>query len=196
MFNGNEFRNLQEMKIQKAPSVIEIASDSNFSNQTTNFSKGQNIYVKIESNVSGDDKKTLNLRDNEFKLISTYNLTRSGNSPYQFTTNLQAPSNSGNFSLEAQIVTQGSQVNLVKTINVEGESSSTSQTKVEVNVNSNSTTGEVLSEKSDSQDKNTDMSPSPNSDQQSEQTTSISEQDQTLVSIVIKVVTSFVKLFF
>src|SRR3989344_8181154 len=90
--------------IVQTSSKMEIASDSGFSNQTTNFNPGQTVYVKITSDVSGSSKKALNLRDNQYNLITSFGLSQISSSPYQFTASLTAPS-AGNYSLEANLET-------------------------------------------------------------------------------------------
>lgn len=97
-------------------SSMETATNSGFSNKTTNFNPGQTIYVKVEANNSGDTKHQLDLRDNEYNQISTYNLDRSeGN---KFTTNFSAPTSEGYYSLEAEIQSGSSISTWVKTIKV------------------------------------------------------------------------------
>src|SRR3990167_11159413 len=86
--------------VQAGDNGLEVASDSNFSSQTTNFSAGQTIYVRVTANNEGTDKHQLNLRDNQYNLISSYNLNREGS---EFTASLAAPSSEGYYSLEAQI---------------------------------------------------------------------------------------------
>ena len=101
--------------VQAGDTSLEVASDSNFSSQTTNFSAGQTIYVRVNANNEGTDKHQLNLRDNQYNLISTYNLNKEGS---KFTASLGAPSSEGYYSLEAQIVSAGSNNTSAKTIKV------------------------------------------------------------------------------
>lgn len=113
----------------RASSNLEVATDSNFSNQTTEVSPGQTIYVRVKSENDGQDKHQLNLRDNNYNLLQSYNLSQSGD---QFTTSLPTPQNEGYYSLEAQIHSGGSVTNSVKTIKV----GSPGKSSVKVNVQS------------------------------------------------------------
>src|SRR4030042_2173051 len=90
-----------------ADSNLEVAADSGFSNQTTNFSAGQQIYVRINTDSSGEQKHQLNLRDNSYNLITSYNLNKNGN---LYWTNFSAPQGTGYYSLEAEIVSAGRKV--------------------------------------------------------------------------------------
>src|SRR3989344_978505 len=106
---------------------LEVASDSSFSSQTTNFSAGQTIYVRTTANNEGTDKRQLNLRDNQYSLIKSYNLNKEGS---KFTASLAAPSSPGYYSLEAQITSAGANSTSVKTIKI-GEAGNAS-VKVDV----------------------------------------------------------------
>src|SRR3989338_692653 len=57
-------------------SSMEIASDASFANQTLEFNAGQTIYVRVTTENDGSDKHVLNLRDNNYSLITTYSMTR------------------------------------------------------------------------------------------------------------------------
>lgn len=139
---------------------LEVASDSTFSTQTTNFSAGQTIYVRVTANNEGTDKHQLNLRDNQYNLISSYNLNKEGS---KFTASLTAPSSEGYYSLEAQIVSAGSNNTSVKTIKVGKPQNA--NVKVSVNESSSgtsqSTEGKV--EESKDEDQIGEASPTPES---------------------------------
>ena len=68
-------------------SAMEIASDASFTNQTLEFNAGQIIYVRVTAENDGSDKHVLNLRDNNYSLITTYSMTRTGS---QFLVNFPA----------------------------------------------------------------------------------------------------------
>src|SRR3972149_7788183 len=72
-------------------SSMEIASDASFANQTLEFNAGQTIYVRVTTENDGSDKHVLNLRDNNYSLITTYSMAKSGD---QFLVNFPAPQNS------------------------------------------------------------------------------------------------------
>jgi hypothetical protein len=131
LFQNGDFKT--DINIPQTNSNMEIATDSNFSNQTLNFSAGQTIYVRVTANNSGDSKSVLNLHDNLYNLLKTYQLSKINTSPYQFTTNFPAPSSSGNYSLEARVETDGSVTSIVHTIEVTGSGSDQSKDS-EVNV--------------------------------------------------------------
>ena len=141
---------------------LEVASDSSFSSQTTNFSAGQTIYVRTTANNEGTDKRQLNLRDNQYSLIKSYNLNKEGS---KFSASLPAPSSEGYYSLEARIESAGSVSTSVKTIKV----GSPQNAKVKVSVNesssgvSKSTEEEVLGTDDEDQDQSPALSPSPES---------------------------------
>lgn len=154
------------VSVQAGDNSLEVASDSNFSSQTTNFSAGQTIFVRVNANNEGSDKHVLNLRDNQYNLLSSYNLNKGGS---KFTGSLSAPSPSGYYSLEAQITSAGSNSTSVKTIKV-GDGGN-SNVKVMVNENSSgqnaqSPKAEVKGNKDENQ--NEKVSPSPESSPQTE----------------------------
>lgn len=103
-------------KIVDSSSALEIAKDPSFTNRTHEFSAGQTIYVRVTSEVSGSTKRELNLRDNSYKLITTYQLSPAGSN--QYTASFSAPNTAGIYSLEARLESDGSVVNLVQTIEV------------------------------------------------------------------------------
>ena len=114
----------------KSVSALEIAADANFSSPTLNFSPGQTIYVRITTDNAGDDKKQLNLMDNQYNFIKSFIFSKTGSNPFTFTASLSAPSTDGYYSLEARIETAGSQVTSVKTIKV----GSSANANVKVNI--------------------------------------------------------------
>ena len=123
-------------------SELTISKTADFSNPTTSFSSGETVYVRISANSDGSKKHDLNLRDNNYNLISTYNLEKlheqseynlqnQGNN--QFLGSLTAPQDSGLYSLEARIESESSVTSSVRTIKV--GSSTNSNVKVQVKVN-------------------------------------------------------------
>lgn len=120
-----------------AASDLQISANSDYSINKTEFSPGETIYIKVTANSEGKTKKELNLRDNEYKLISTHDLNYQGNNTFQGS--LAAPANSGTYSVETRIESEGSVSTSVKTIKV-GSSSQ----KVNVNVNVQSSGQNIL----------------------------------------------------
>src|SRR3989344_3679242 len=153
--------------IQAGNTNLEVASDSNFSSQTTNFSAGQTIYVRVNANNEGTDKHQLNLRDNQYNLIQSYNLNKEGS---KFTASLTAPSSEGYYSLEAQITSSGSNNTSVKTIKVGQPQNANVKVSVKENSSgvSKSTEEEVLgtNDEDEDQDQSPALRPSPESSPQ------------------------------
>jgi len=146
----DDFKN--DFKVVDTNSKMEIAQDANFANKTLNFNGGQTIYVRVTADNDGKDKHDLNLRDNNYNLITTYSMNKNGN---QFLVNFQAPNATGIYSLEANVVSSGSVSNFVQTIEVGEGGSESSQVNVKIN-NQVNTGNQVLSD-------NDQTSPSPNS---------------------------------
>lgn len=111
---------------------LTISPNSDFSAPTENFSAGQTIYVKVNANSQGTNKHDLNLRDNSYNLISTFNLENVSDNTFKGS--LPAPQNSGYYSLEAKVESPGANTTSVKTIKV-GESTN-SNVNVHVNIKS------------------------------------------------------------
>lgn len=151
-------------KIVGSNSNLTIASDSSFNNKTNEFNAGQTVYVRVTSDVSGTTKRELNLRDNTYKLITTYGLSSIGGN--QYTASFAAPNSAGFYSLEARLESGSSVVNLVQTIEVEGDSANSS---VSVKIDSEVNTGnqedegsgeEILGETSEETSPSVEASPS------------------------------------
>jgi len=141
LFHSSDFKT--DIKIPQTQSKMEIAQDANFSSQTLNFSAGQTIYVRVTADNNGNSKSVLNLHDNSYNLLKTYQLSKINTNPYQFTTKFPAPSSGGNYSLEARVESDSSVVSLVQTIEIEGSGSDQSKesevnVKIENKVNTNS----------------------------------------------------------
>src|SRR3990167_10172710 len=153
------------VSVQAGDNGLEVASDSNFSSQTTNFSAGQTVYVRVTAANEGTDKRQLNLRDNQYNLIKSYTLAKDGS---KFTASLPAPSSEGYYSLEAQIVSAGSNSTSVKTIKVGKPQNS--NVKVSVNESSSGTSQSPQAEVVGSEDENQieKVSPTPESSPQTE----------------------------
>ena len=143
-FQDTDFK--VDIKIPRTNTNMEIATDANFASQTLNFSAGQTIYVRVTADNSGDSSSVLNLRSNLYNLLATYQFSKTGTNPYQFTVNFPAPGASGNYSLEANIESNGSVVNYVRTIEVEGSNSDQSaNSQVNVKVENKVNTGNQTS---------------------------------------------------
>ena len=142
VFNNSAFKSAMEALPRGG---LEIASDSAFANKTTNFNSDQTVYVRATADNSGSDSHVLNLRDSNYNLITTYNLAKSQN---QFTASFAAPNSAGTYSLDANIKSGDSVVNLVKTIQVDGGGSS-SNVNVKINSQTN-TNSQVLGDESKS----------------------------------------------
>lgn len=116
-----------------APSVraasLDVSRSSNFSSEDLNFSGGDRVYIRVESDGSGSGQKILNIRDNAYNVVSNVALSKSGNI---FSASFNAPSTQGYFSLEAVIEGDGKVSKSVKTIKVGSPGSA----NVKVNVNS------------------------------------------------------------
>ena len=153
------------VSIQAGDTSLEVAQDSNFASQTINFSAGQTIYVRVNANNEGTDKHQLNLRNNQYNLIQSYNLNKEG---FKYTASLPAPSSEGYYSLEAQIVSAGSNNTSVKTIKV-GQPQN-ANVKVSVNESSSGTSQSPQAEVKgvEDEDQSPYLSPSPESSPQTE----------------------------
>lgn len=123
-----DFKN--DFKVVDTNSKMEIASDGSFANKTLNFNGGQTIYVRVSVDNDGQDNHVLNLRDNNYNLLKTYTMAKSGN---QFLVNFPAPNAAGIYSLEANITSSGSVANFVQTIEVGDAGSQNSQVSVKIN---------------------------------------------------------------
>ena len=163
-----DFDDDYEDKIVDSSSALEIARDSTFSNKTNEFAAGQTVYVRVTSEVSGSTKRELNLRDNSYNLITTYGLSPAGGN--QYTASFAAPNTAGIYSLEARLESDGSVVNLVQTIEVDGNGASSSSISVNID-NEVNTGGEVKSSKSPS-------SPSPEASPSAEATPSSQQEEK------------------
>lgn len=95
---------------QAGASKMEIFKDANYSSSSLNFSVGEQIYVKVESDNPGETKRELKLRDNFYKEISTFSFSRESTTPYIYKVSLSAPNSAGYYSLEATIESSGSNV--------------------------------------------------------------------------------------
>ncbi len=108
---------------------LEVSRNANFSSEDLNFNGGEKVYIRLDSDVSGSSQKVLNIRDNQYNLVSSVDLLKSGN---QFTASFSVPNSQGYFSLEAVIEGDGDSSKSVKTIKVGNPSSAS----IKVNVNS------------------------------------------------------------
>lgn len=118
-------------------SSLEIATNSSFSNQTSEFNPGQTIYVRVTSDSSGDKKSQLNLRDNDYKILTTYSLSKNGNI---FSTSLSAPTAENYYSLEAIIESEDSNSTSVKTVKIGNPNDANVKVSVKSQVNTHGVT--------------------------------------------------------
>ncbi len=119
-------------------SSLQTFSDSSYSSQTQNFDPGQTVWVRVSSSSNGSKSHALNLRDNNYGLVTSYNLSNSGD---HFITNFSAPQNSGIYSLEARIEDDGDNQTFVQTIKVgsTGNGNSSVSVHIENSVNGQTT---------------------------------------------------------
>lgn len=73
------------------------------------------VYVRVKTDNDGSQRSVLNLRDNGYKLISSFNLKREGN---YFTAVLIAPQSVGYYSLETRIESGTATSTSVKTMKI------------------------------------------------------------------------------
>ncbi|OGD86755.1 hypothetical protein A2Z23_02770 [Candidatus Curtissbacteria bacterium RBG_16_39_7] len=123
---------------------MEIFKDANYSSSTLNFSVGEKIYVRVESDNSGDTKRELKLRDNFYKEISTFGFSRESSAPYIYKVSFSAPSSAGYYSLEATIQSGGSVDKLVQTIRVGEMSNAQIKTDIRTQVNTGSKVSGII----------------------------------------------------
>lgn len=152
-------------KVQAGDNSLEVASDSNYSTQTTNFSAGQTIYVRVTANNEGTDKHQLNLRDNQYNLITSYNLSKNGS---KFTASFPTPSSEGYYSLEARIESSGSVSTSVKTIKVGKPQNSNVKVSVSESTSGTSQSPQAEVAGSEDEDQTEGTSPSPEFSPQTE----------------------------
>lgn len=108
---------------------LNVSKNANFSSDDLNFNSGDRVYIRVESDGLGSSQRILNIRDNAYNIVSSVDLSKSGNI---FSASFNAPNNQGYFSLEAVIEGDGESSKSVKTIKV----GSPSRTNVQVNVHS------------------------------------------------------------
>jgi len=130
-----------------AKSSLEVATDPSFSSQTLNFSPGQTIYVRTLAGNDGRDKHLLNLRDNQYNFLQSYDLARTSDN--QFSTSLTAPQVEGYYSLEVQIESGSNVATSVKTIKVGSPASANVKVNVKSEVKGQSVTVNDNADKND-----------------------------------------------
>lgn len=116
---------------------LDVSKNANFSSSDLNFDSGDRVYIRVESDGSGSSQKVLNIRDNQYNLVSSINLSKSGN---QFTASFNVPSDQGYFSLEAVIEGDGASSKSVKAIKVGNPSSANVKVNVKSSVKGTKTT--------------------------------------------------------
>src|SRR3989344_2299837 len=122
-----------------ATSNLEISTTSSFSALSTNFSGGQTIFVRLASDLPGMSESKLNVRDNEYNLVNSFNFEKDGS---YFSAVVVAPYDQGYYSLEAIVKNNDSNTTSVKTIKVGNPTGA----NVRVNVHSSESGSEVLGE--------------------------------------------------
>lgn len=98
-----------------AAANLEISNTADFSHLSTDFSGGETIFVRIESFVLGSVNSRLNLRDNQYNLINSFQLGREGNF---FSAIIPTSYEEGYYSLEAKIEARDVNKTGIKTIKV------------------------------------------------------------------------------
>ena len=122
-----------------ADSNLEISTTSSFSVLSTNFSGGQTIFVRLASDLPSMSESKLNVRDNQYNLVNSFNFEKEGS---YFSAVVAAPYNQGYYSLEAIVKNNDSNTTSVKTIKVGNPTNA----NVRVNVKSSESGSEVLGE--------------------------------------------------
>jgi len=122
-----------------ADSNLEISTTSSFSVLSTNFSGGQTIFVRLASDLPSMAQSKLNVRDNEYNLVNSFNFQKEGS---YFSAVVAAPYDQGYYSLEAIVKNNDSNTTSVKTIKVGNPTGA----NVRVNVHSSAIGSEVLGE--------------------------------------------------
>lgn len=142
-----------------AGSKLIVSPDPNFSSSSTNFNAGQSVYVKLESDAPADGIHQLNLRDNSYNLIQSYNLNKNQNN---FTASLAAPSAQGYYSLEAVIESSGRSIKSVKTIKVGSPQNANIKVNVKTeNGNSETSLNSIADSQSSQNEESVENSPEP-----------------------------------
>ena len=122
-----------------ADSNLEISTTSSFSALSTNFSGGQTIFVRLASGLPSLSESKLNVRDNEYNLVNSFDFEKDGS---YFSAVVAAPYDQGYYSLEAIVKNNDSNTTSVKTIKVGNPTNA----NVRVNVKSSESGSEVLGE--------------------------------------------------
>lgn len=107
---------------------LEVSKSSSFSGSDLNFSGGETVHVRLQTDKSGSTQ-VLNIKDNNYSTIKSVNLNKNGSN---YSASFAAPSSEGYYSLEAKIEGSGTSVTSVKTIKVGSPNSA----NIKVNVNS------------------------------------------------------------
>ena len=182
-------------------SKMETSQDSGFLSQTTQFNPSQTVYVKVAADNNGDSKKILNLRDNQYNLLASYNLNLSGSN--QFSANFPAPSNEGYYSLEAQIESNGSKSTSVKTIKVGNPANADVKvnvsSKVEgqsVAVSENNSSQPVTIKGSPKPSPSPSVSPSPKAETSEITDYTVSPQNEDNASLLLAITRFFKRIWF
>jgi len=98
-----------------ASSSLEVSTLSDFSTIDTDFGGGETIFIRMVSDLPLSAESKLNLRDNNYSLINTFDFNKEGN---YFTATIPTPYEQGYYSLEGVINSGDSSSTSVKTIKV------------------------------------------------------------------------------
>lgn len=122
---------------------MDVSKSSNFSSADLNFSVGETVYVRVNTDKEGSSH-ILNIKDNGYSTINSVDLSKSGST---YTASFGAPSEEGYYSLEAKIEGAGVSVTSVKTIKVGSPSEANIKVKVESEVKGEKSTGSIEEDK-------------------------------------------------
>ena len=125
-----------------ASSNLEISNTSDFSSSSTDFNGGETIFVRIKPDSLGNNKGKLNIRDNQYILVNSYQMNKEGN---YFSATIPTPYAQGYYSLEARIEGEGYSLTSVETIRVGNPTEANVKVNIQNSVGVSST--DVLGEK-------------------------------------------------
>lgn len=129
-----------------ASTNLEISTSNNFASTTLNFNSGQTIFVRISSEITNAKEHVLNVRDNQYNIIKSYDLIANNS---VFSASFNAPANEGYYSLEAKIEAEGAINTSVKTIKVGSPNNSNINVSIQNSVNGNKVLGANSKSKSE-----------------------------------------------
>lgn len=116
---------------------LEVSNNPSFGVAIKDFSVGETIYIRMNSDDSGDKQKVVNVRKNDYSLLKSYPLNKNGN---MFSASFPVPGASGYYSLEARVESSDSSSVSVVTIRV----GDVQGVNIKVNVNNNTSSNVVI----------------------------------------------------